>query len=169
MKGITVMTTEKAKILIDDFGFHTRLIHQIIDDVTQEESLLQPPFEANCLNWVLGHIITNRSHTLEAIGVNHTWQEEVRKLYDSGTEPVKADSKSIRMDVLLQFLDQSQTLTDTALENMSDDFLNSSFINYRGEKTRFDHASGFHWHETFHIGQLDLLKAMVVSNRKKQP
>lgn len=161
------MPTEKAKKLMDDFGFHTRLIHRIINDVTHKESLLQPPFDANCLNWVFGHIISNRSHTLEALRINHTWQEEIRKFYDSGTEAVKPDSKSIRVDVLRQYLDQSQALINSELENIPDAFLNALLTNYRGEKSRFEHASSFHWHETFHIGQLDLLKSMVMSNRKK--
>ena len=163
------MATEKAKTLINDFGFHTRLIHRIVDGISQEESLLQPPFEANCLNWVVGHIVSNRSHTLEAIDIKHNWQDKVRNVYDSGTEPIKPDSKSIRLDELLQYLDQSQVMIDSGLEHTTDEFLNSLFTNYRGEKSRFDHASGFHWHETYHIGQLDFLKAMVVSNRKNQP
>jgi hypothetical protein len=160
------MSNQKAKKLIDEYEFHTRLIHRFVDGISHEESLLQPPFEANCLNWILGHIVNNRSHTLEVLGIPHIWQTEVRALYDIGTAPIKPGSESIYFDLLHQYLDQSQTLINSTLENIRSKFLDEPFTNYRGEKTRYDHAMSFHWHEAFHLGQLDILNAMVQSKRK---
>jgi hypothetical protein len=36
-------------------------------------------------------------------------------------------------------------------------------VNDRGEKTAAEHLEGFLWHETYHIGQLELLKAYIDS------
>ena len=46
------MTSPTAQSLLDDYRTNTGLIHRIVDGVSDEESLLQPPFPANCLNWV---------------------------------------------------------------------------------------------------------------------
>ena len=59
------MTT--ASKLVSDYEFTAMLVHRLVDGLTQEETLIQLPLEVNCLNWVLGHIVTNRSHALEVV------------------------------------------------------------------------------------------------------
>ena len=159
------MTTKTADGLIDDYEFTAILVHRLVDGLSQEETLIQLPFEVNCLNWVLGHIVTNRSHALEVVGAEHTWQDEVRELYNTGTENINAGGESIQVDDLLKYLDESVELINAALENVSDEYLAENFTNYRGEKAREAHLSGFHWHETYHIGQLEIFRALAMSQR----
>jgi len=159
------MTRKTADKLIKDYEFTAMLVHNLVDDLTQEETLIQLPFEVNCLNWVLGHIVTNRSHALEVVGAKHAWQDDVRKLYQTGTENIRPDSESMQVNVLLKYLDESVELLKTALENISEEYLSENFSNYRGEKTREAHLSGFHWHETYHIGQLEIFCALAISQR----
>jgi len=160
------MTVERAEDLIQDYEFTAMLVHRLVDGLTHAETLIQLPFDVNCLNWVLGHIVTNRSHALEVVGVEHAWQEDVRRLYNTGTENIKSDGESMQVDVLLKYLDESVTLFKTSIENVSDEYLSERFTNYRGEKTRETHLSGFHWHETYHIGQLEIFRALAISQRK---
>ena len=160
------MTTKLAEGLIKDYEFTTMLVHNLVDGLSQEETLIQLPFEVNCLNWVLGHIITNRSHALEVVGAEHAWQEDVRKLYATGTENIKPDGESMQVDDLLKYLDESVDFLKAALKNTGDDYLLGNFTNYRGEKTREAHLSGFHWHETYHIGQLEIFRALAMSQRE---
>ena len=40
-----------------------------LEGLTHEDSLLQVPFRGNCLNWVLGHILTYRATMLEIVGL----------------------------------------------------------------------------------------------------
>ena len=63
------MPTSKAQQLIDDYAGNTWLIERHVEGLSHEESVLQPPFPANCLNWVLGHIISRRNSALELLGV----------------------------------------------------------------------------------------------------
>jgi len=158
----------RASELISDYEFTTMLVHRLVDGVTQEETLIQLTFEVNCLNWVLGHIVTNRSHTLEVVSAEHAWQGDVRKLYNTGTENIKPDGASMQVDVLLKHLDESVELLKTALENVGEGYLFERFTNYRGEKTREEHLSGFHWHETYHIGQLEIFRALAMSQRNNK-
>lgn len=160
------MTVERAEDLIQDYEFTAMLVHRLVDGLTHAETLIQLPFDVNCLNWVLRHIVTNRSHTLDVVGVEHAWQEDVRRLYNTWTENIKSDGESMQVDVLLKYLDESVTLFKTAIENVSDEYLSERFTNYRGEKTREAHLSGFHWHEIYHIGQLEIFRALAISQRK---
>ena len=160
------MTVERAKDLIQDYEFTAMLVQRLVDGLTHAETLIQLPFDVNCLNWVLGHIVTNRSHALEVIGVEHAWREDVRRLYNTGTENIKPDGESMQVDVLLKHLDESIELLKSALEGVCEEYLSERFSNYRGEKSREAHLSGFHWHETYHIGQLEIFRALAISQRK---
>ena len=139
----------------------------MLEGIDHEESLLQLPFESNSLNWTLGHIVTNRSHVLEVLGVTHLWQDEIRELYHTGTHNIGPDDRSIRLETLLKYLDGSTRLIRRALETVSAEWLEENISNYRGEKTREAHLSGFHWHEGFHIGQLEMLKNFILTTRKE--
>jgi hypothetical protein len=141
------------------------LIHRFVDGISHEESVLQLPFEHNCMNWILGHIVTNRSHMLETVAASHTWQTDVRALYHTETPPITPESESVRIENLIKYLDESVELLKAALGNVSDEWLDETHSNYRGEKTRYAHVTGFHWHESFHLGQLEILKAFIDSNR----
>ncbi|MGD8406061.1 MAG: hypothetical protein PVJ21_20565 [Anaerolineales bacterium] len=159
------MPTLKAQSVIQDYEFHNRLIHRFVEGISHEESILQLPFEHNCMNWILGHIVTNRSHVLETVGAAHDWQEKVRALYHQDTPPVTLESPSVPFEKLIACLGESVEMLKLALENVSDDFFEELHNNYRGEKTRYTHVSSFHWHETFHIGQLEILRSFVFSKR----
>ena len=159
------MLTPKAQTIYQDYKFHNMLIHRFVDGVTHEESVLQLPFEHNCMNWILGHIVTNRSHVLETFGIEHDWQDAVRALYHTEMPPVTPESESIRFESLVKYLDDSVQMLEGALENASEGYLDEMHPNYRGEKTRYAHATSFHWHETFHVGQLEILKAFIASKR----
>ena len=159
------MPGPKGLSIYQDYEFHTRIIHRFVDGISHEESVLQLPFQHNCMNWILGHIVTNRSHVLETVGAAHDWQEEVRALYHTGTPPVKPESPSAPFGKLVEYLDESVISLGVVLESMTDAQLKEMHNNYRGEKSRYDHVTGFHWHEAFHVGQLEILQAFIESNR----
>jgi len=159
------MPNPKAQSIIQDYEFHTMLIHRFVDGISHEESVLQLPFKHNCMNWIVGHIVTNRSHVLETVGAAHAWQEDVRALYHQDTQPVTPGSASIRFEALVAYLDESVVLLKSTLEDVSEEWLEEKHSNYRGEKTRYEHVTSFHWHESFHLGQLEILKAFVESKR----
>jgi len=159
------MPIPKVESVIQDYELHNRLIHRFTESISHEESVLQLPFEHNCMNWILGHIVTNRSHVLETVGASHPWQEEVRALYHQDTPPVTSESPSLQFENLIVYLDESVELLEVALENVGEDFFEKMHNNYRGEKTRYTHVSSFHWHEAFHVGQLEILRSLVMSKR----
>lgn len=153
------MTSARAQALIDDYAFNTWLIHDHIDGITDDESLLQPPFQANCLNWILGHIVWRRNSVLEALGLAPLWDEEVSALYMSGSSPLADQPGARRFADLVSDLDQTLSALSAAIASLPDAGLNEVVENDRGAKRVIEHLQGFHWHETYHIGQLDILGA----------
>ena len=113
------MLSEQAKKIVGDYEFLTRVIHGITDGITHAESIMQLPFDTNCMNWVMGHIVTNRSHVLEVVNAAHTWKDEVRAMYHTGTAPIKPGSHAFQFEKLLTYLDESVELLKAALENVS--------------------------------------------------
>lgn len=160
------MANPKAQKIFDDYKFHNLIINRFVGGISHEESVLGLPFEHNCMNWILGHIVTNRSHVLETVGAMHSWQKEVRELYQTDTPPVTPESPSIHFKTLITYLNESVDLLENSLENVTHEWLDEKHNNYRGEKTRYEHIIGFHWHESFHLGQLEILKAYIHSKRK---
>ena len=106
--------------LIEAFARNVSVIKMQTDGLTHEDSLLQPPFRGNCLNWVLGHITENRDHILEALGESPVI-DEFGKRYARGSEPLtQAGDDVVRLEELLDWLERSQVRLAAALEKMND-------------------------------------------------
>ena len=157
------MTTPRAQALIDDCAANAWLIHRHADGVSDEASLRQPPFPANCLNWVLGHIVWRRTSALAVLGLASPWDEATAARYRTGSEPLRSPDDARPFSQLLADLDATQAVLSAALEAMDDAALDRAFENDRGEKRVIEHLQGFHWHETYHLGQLELLRAFCES------
>jgi hypothetical protein len=157
----------RAKKFAEEYAFQTRLIQKHVDSVTDSESLLQLPFNANCMNWILGHIIARRQSSLDALGADPLWDDASIRLYRTGSDPINSENQAIKFSTLLDDLEQSMDLLQAALQNAAPDLLDRLVINDRGEKTAAGHLEGFLWHETYHIGQLDILQAFIRSHRDK--
>jgi hypothetical protein len=162
------MTHPRAQALIEDYGTTTWLIHHLTDDLTQTESLLQPPFEANCLNWVVGHIVNGRNSALKVLGQSPVWDEAAVARYKTGSDPIRGPGCGERsLDALLADLDAAAQRIAAALATMSEADLARLVKTDRGVKSVAHHVAGLHWHETYHTGQLELLRALALSQRKQ--
>ena len=157
------MTASRAQILIDDFETNTWLIHRHVDGVSDEDSLLQLPFQANCLNWILGHIVWRRNSVLSALGLAPLWNESTALKYQTDSKAIKSQADAVPFNDLLADLDQTNQAIIAALKEVTDSSLDEVVKNDRGEKRVIEHLQGFHWHETYHIGQLDILRAFINS------
>jgi hypothetical protein len=156
-----MMTAPGARKLIDDFKTNTWLIHHLVDGVSDEASLRRPNFAANSLNWILGHILWRRNSVLSALDLAPLWGESTASTYQTGSEPLDNPDDARHFSLLLADLDRSQGAIETALQDAAEEALDRIVENDRGSKPVGEHLEGFHWHETYHIGQLEVLRAFV--------
>ena len=78
------------------YEFSYGAIKRNLEDVTNEESLVQPPGAGNCLNWVLGHIVAARNTALKlAGGSSAVWRRGGRAL-SSRIGPAQARREGAR-------------------------------------------------------------------------
>jgi hypothetical protein len=158
------MTHPDAETLVQSYRITRRIIKLQTDGLTHEDSLLQPPFRGNCMNWVLGHIIAGRDTALELLGQSPLWMEEETSRYRTGSEPLTSSERALPLERLLGDLDRSQQCTESALQRISAEEL-AQVAEFRGsEQTLGQALAGLHWHETYHTGQLELLRQLAGKN-----
>ena len=142
------------------FSYNAELINKQTVGMVHEESLQQVPFNANNLNWILGHIISARTMALQIVGETAVWSEGQRASYRHGSRNIGADDEGlIRLEDLLIAFNLSQERLLKGLSQMSyDDMCRPS--GYR-ENTIGDSLAYFQFHETHHIGQIIYLAQFV--------
>ena len=155
------MAYPTPQTLIRSFDTTHRLIKMQTDGLTHADSLLQLPFRGNCLNWVLGHIVVGRNEVLELLDAAAIWTVSEIDRYVSGSEPITRDEQALPLERLLQDLDESQRRITDVLAPGSPEVLGRAVQTKRGERTVGELVAGLHWHETYHTGQLELLRQLA--------
>lgn len=151
-----------ADLIARYFSLNHRVIHRQTDGLTHEDSLLQPPFRGNCLNWVLGHIVANRNQVLTLLGEDPIWREEEAASYVSDSEPITSSVKAHRLEKIIEDLDRSQERLNAALERVSPERL----AEMEGDSTVGQQLTGLFWHEAYHTGQTEYLRQLAGKNDK---
>jgi hypothetical protein len=158
------MTYPTSESLIQSFGATHRIIRLQTNGLTHADSLLQLPFRGNCLNWVLGHIVVGRDRVLRALGAPPVFSASETARYETGSEPISRDEQALSLDKLLTDLDTSQQRTEEALKQTSPETLAKVVDAGRGERPLGEYLAGLHWHETYHTGQLEILRQLAGKN-----
>ena len=149
------------KQVIYFFELNQRIIRLQTEGITHLESLIQPPFRGNCLNWVTGHLIENRNNILDVVGLDKIWGTEKIDLYKRGSEPVTSDSSCINFEELLNDLEKTLEILIPHLKSLPNDFYNRENKPEDVRNARLDKLTFFLWHEIYHIGQMELLRQLT--------
>ena len=149
--------------LVQSFKLTHWIIHKQAEGLTHADSVLQLPFRGNCFNWVLGHIMTSRNEALILLGEAPVLTEAEVSFYQRGSEPITNEERAIPLERLLQALDEAQERLAAALPQASPEQL-SKIFNEERQQTVGDRIAGLHWHETYHTGQLDILRQLAGKN-----
>lgn len=108
--------------LVKMFAYSAELINKQTAGMTHEESLLQLPFAANCLNWVLGHVVSSRTFPLRFVGEEPVWSDAQRACYRHGSANVRGDEAGvIKLEELVAAFNLSQGRLDSGLARLSFD------------------------------------------------
>jgi hypothetical protein len=118
------------------------------------------PFRANCLNWVLGHIIVYRDRALDVLGERSLLTEIESEIYEQGGEPVVDGAQAVKLERLLSVLDQQQERLVTALKDIDSGRL-GEIGDEEPQRTVGDRVEFLQWHETYHVGQLEILRQLA--------
>jgi hypothetical protein len=141
-----------------------------IKGLTHADSLLQPPFRGNCLNWVLGHITQSRDRMLRVMGQPGVWTAEQIVRYERDAPPVLEDGPDVVPfeQILADLTTMHDCLMET-LEGMSQDDLDAEGIEVIKGAPPWSVAAWLDfllWHETYHVGQTEYLRQLAGVNDK---
>jgi hypothetical protein len=135
--------------------------------LTHADSLLQMPFRGNCLNWVVGHLVSNRNTMLHFLGEKAILSEAQAKRYGYGSQPVCGDGEDIlTLERLLALLEQSQKSLAARLQTMKAEDLEREVQSFLGTTTLGQLLFFLYWHESYHTGQTEPLRQLAGKDDK---
>lgn len=155
-----------AANLLWNFERNASYVRDLLAGLTHTDSLVQPPAEGNCINWILGHIVCYRNYALVACELPPVVSEEVAQRYGRGSAAVTGDAEDVtNFAMLLTAYNQSHQQLTTYLETVAGDLLDevvsaAGFTMPRGEL-----LTSFMRHESYHAGQFEWLRTWALAQR----
>lgn len=151
-----------ARHLAKAFGRNTAILGMQVAGLSHEESLLQTPYNVNCLNWTLGHILVYRDRVLTTAGGDPQFPNGELDRYLRESDPITEDGPGVLpLEQLVAAVESSQEKIAAALERLSDaEFSASSEVDGRvvsmAQRLHFDY-----FHDTYHTGQTEILRQVA--------
>lgn len=144
-------------ILKQLFEYNKYCIEVNTEGLTQADSLIQPQPAGNCLNWTLGHIVASRQGILALLQQPQNWDKRDSARYTRGSQPIVHADGAFTLERLLTDFQCSQ---DGVLRGLSK-LTQHDFDKQLDQKTLGEKVSFLYFHETYHVGQVGLLRRMA--------
>ena len=115
----------------------------------------------NCLNWVLGHLAYSRDQVLAMLG-EAPLLDETGDRYRRESDPITGEGPGVLpLERLLEVLHQGQERITATLAARPDEALGEE--EQVGERTLTlqERLHFAYFHETYHVGQTELLRALA--------
>ena len=132
-----------------------------LEGLTHEESLFQPQPAGNCLNWIVGHILANRSGILGLLGKDPVWNEEEAKPYQRGSEPLTDPALAKDLNELVAMLENSQESILTGIAEISAEGLQAPAPSGKEGETVETGLAALVFHEAYHVGETGILRRLL--------
>lgn len=143
------------------------ILQRQAEDLTHEDSLLQPLPGGNCLNWVLGHLVVNLVEIFDVL--EGKLPEDLPDLthYRIGSEPIRGEEEGV---LSLQELIETYSLLNNKIINRLDQISEKDFEEeidfWQGKSRRGYVAFIYFFHNTYHLGQLEFLRNLAGKTEK---
>jgi len=149
---------------IDRIEFADRFIKTKTEGLTHADSMKQPPFPTNCMNWNVGHLMVFREQYLGALDGMSMPNSAEYAIYGAGSEPLTESDKAIPLDILLERLDATSERLREAFQSMPLEKLNEPY-EWWGARQRLDDYLHFYVvvHEALHLGELVILRELALA------
>lgn len=155
------------EMLIRAFEFNLGLIKRQTAGLTHADSLLQPPFRGNSLNWVLGHLAENRNSILKRLGQPPVLTDEQAARYGYGSEPVTGEGPGVmRMEDLLAAIERAQEGIAAGLRQATPELLAQKVEFAVRDMSMAERIFFEYFHETYHTGQTEFLRQLAGTDDK---
>lgn len=139
------------------YATNTFFIKYLLGKLTNEDLELRTG-QSNNIDWILGHLLLGRAEILQKLGVEITPGDTELK-YARGKE--KTDKAFLNLEGTIRLLEERGNKIAEIITNLSaEEFEKDIDIQLPdGSKSLYKFVKFLAWHETFHIGQIDLIFA----------
>jgi hypothetical protein len=158
-----------SQLLIDLLDTNFNIIQRQTKGLTHADSLLQLPFRGNCLNWVMGHIVERRDKMLTLVNESTLWTPEQVARYERNSAPVLNGDDALPFEKILADFATGQDRLTGKLKQMNIDDLTMTgkqVIQGMPPQSIGEWLQFFVWHETYHVGQTEILRQLTGVNDK---
>jgi hypothetical protein len=136
------------------------------EGLTNDDSLLQLPFNGICLNWVLGHIANYRDQFLTMLGASPVMEDRGLR-YQTDSDPLKeADEQTLPPEDLLAWIDHTQERPGSTLSRIDETALLQEVTRGEQKATVSNRLFFGYFHESYHVGQTELFRQLAGKNDK---
>jgi uncharacterized damage-inducible protein DinB len=153
---------------IEIFTRQTRAIHGVVrrnvEGLTQEDSLNQPQPGGNCLNWVIGHLLSVYDLVLPALGQEPVMGTSALKRYERGSAELHEAGEAIPLADLMVAWDESAKRVEAGLGTLTAERMDepAPFSPSKNPKeTVRSLLTTVFFHQAYHTGQTGLLRRIA--------
>lgn len=152
---------DRVTSLVGFYQNNQRSIRRHAEGLSNEASYLQPQFEAISCNWTLGHIVQYRVMALHVMGEPFVWDVGEVSPYRRDPAGIVRPGDGRDLATLMADLDETGLLLERVLSGASAEALDEVVETHLGDRSRHDYIHRLVWHETYHVGQLGLLRSLA--------
>lgn len=150
-----------ADLFARSFRRNAAIVAMQAEGLTHEDALIQPPFNVNCFNWVVGHLVVSRLQLFQALDPQGGWEWSRYARYERESDPVTADGPGVLpLEELMAGLAESQQRLEALLARYTPEDLDEEVTAGGRSATRTARLQFAFFHDAYHTGQTDLLRQL---------
>ena len=151
--------------LIQNFGYSHWVLNKNLEDISNGESMKPATDGANCLNWVVGHVLRARNEAHSLLGLDPAIDEESATPYKQGNDPADLTATvAMPLEKLIVAFNASQEALMARLGSVSEVELTASckhVLDKDQESTVAVQLAGLSFHESYHAGQTGIMRRLL--------
>lgn len=151
--------TPAARLLAYQFGVTAGALGMNIEGISDEEGRRRPAGGGNCINWVVGHIVSYRQVVLQLLGEMPIWPKDRTEAYGRGSSGEVSAGQELPLAQLLEDLKATTATIAQRLEALPDGALDAPGPNPK--QTLGQRLAFLAFHESYHAGQVGLLRRLA--------
>ena len=155
--------TTMLETLALQLGYSHWIVNANLDGVTEEEHLRSPDGGGNCINWVLGHIVSSRNGCLAMMALEPVLPKEIAVRYKRSSNAIEGDAPA-DLATLLDAFNRAQEALLAGFQTMTQETLDAPAPFSPGknpEETVGSLLTMLLFHEACHCGQIGVLRRVT--------
>ncbi len=142
------------------YTLNVKLLEQALNDIKDEHIHTRPNEHTNSIHWIYGHITSSRYNIAKILRINA--EHNFEKLFIRAADLTASEDYPALPEVIDSFNNITEKIKDRFENITEEEFRAKSEYAFPGqEKTVQGSLTFLNFHETFHIGQIALIRKFL--------